>query len=148
LLVGGKAPLIEKGIQQMTTNGKETPAARVSNLRAARKEQARARAASKANHPAGKAAAPAKTVPAKAPAKKAAAKAPAKAQTVKVKWTRLEENTGAVEQDATCGGHTWQIRRADGGWHVTQDGKPLTDRPVAYAAAGRVVLDAAKAVAA
>jgi len=53
-----------------------------------------------------------------------------------------------VEQDATCGGHTWQIRRAEGGWTVTQDGKQLTEKPIAYAAAGRVVLDAAKAVAA
>jgi hypothetical protein len=148
LLVGGKAPLIEKGIQQMTTHGKETPAAPVSNLRAARKEQAQARAASKANHPAGKAAAPAKKAPAKAPAKKAAAKAPAKVQTAKVRWTRLQEGTRAVEQDATCGGHTWQIRRADGGWTVTQDGKQLTEKPIAYAAAGRLVLDAAKAVAA
>jgi hypothetical protein len=123
----------------MTTNGNEP----VLNLRETRKQIAAARR----NHPAGKqtpAKAPAKKAPAKAPAKKAA---PAKPATPKVRWTRLQEGTGAVEQDATCGGHTWQIRRADGGWTVTQDGKQLTEKPVAYAEAGRVVLAAAKAVA-
>jgi hypothetical protein len=118
-------------------------AAPVANLREARKEMA----AAKRRHPAGKQApakAPAKKLPAKAPAKKAAAKA-----TTKVRWTRLQEGTGAVEQDATFGGHTWQIRRADGGWTVTQDGKLLTPKPIAYAAAGRLIVEAArKAVAA
>jgi hypothetical protein len=113
------------------TNPENAP---VLNLRETRKQMA----ASKWAHPAGK----------KAPAKKAPAKAPAKAASVKVRWTRLQEGTGAVEQDATCGGHTWQIRKADGGWTVAQDGKQLTEKPIAYAAAGRVVLDAAKAVAA
>ena len=119
------------------------------NLRQARKEQVQARAKARADHPAGKQTAAKKATP-KAAAKKAApaTKAPAKAQAVKVRWTRLQEGTGAVEQEATCGGHTWQIRRAEGGWTVTQDGKQLTEKPIAYAAAGRVVLDAAKAVAA
>jgi hypothetical protein len=119
-------------------------AAPVANLRAARKELA----AAKQRHPAGKAA-PAK----KAPAKKAPAKAPAKAApkvpSTKVRWTRLEDKTGAVEQDATCGGKTWQLRRKDNGWTVTQDGKLLTPKPIAYAAAGRLIVEAArKAVAA
>jgi hypothetical protein len=118
-------------------------------LRAARKEQAAARAAAKQRHPAKGAAkaAPAKA-PAKQPAKKAPAKAAPKAASTKVRWTRLQEGGGAVEQDATCGGHTWQLRRAEGGWTVKQDGKRLTPKPVAYAAAGKLILaEAAKAVA-
>lgn len=117
--------------------------AQVANLRAARKEMA----ASKAAHPAGKqtpAKAPAKQPAKKAPAKKAAPKVPSN----KVRWTRLEDKTGAVEQDATCGGKTWQLRRKDNGWTVTQDGKLLTPKPIAYAAAGRLIVEAAKAVAA
>jgi hypothetical protein len=122
----------------------ENNGAPVANLAAARKEQAAARRA----HPAGKKA------PAKAPAKKAAAKAPAKkaapkVPSNKVRWTRLEDKTGAVEQDASCGAITWQLRRKDDGWTVKQDGKLLTPKPVAYAAAGRLIVEAArKAVAA
>ena len=57
----------------MTTNGNETPAAPVSNLRAARKEMAALTKATKA---------PAKKAPAKAPAKKQAAKT----GTPKLRW--------------------------------------------------------------
>ena len=116
----------------------------VANLRAARKEMA----AAKQRHPAGK------QTPAKAPAKKAAAKAPAKraapkVPSTKVKWTRLEDKTGAVEQDASCGGRTWKLRRKDDGWTVTQDGKLLTPKPIACCGGGSADLEAArKAVAA
>jgi hypothetical protein len=124
-----------KGEVEMTDNQN----APVLNLRETRKQMA----ASKAAHPAGKQA-PAKTAPAKQqPAKKVAAKA-----TTKVRWTRLQYGTGAVEQDATFGGKTWQLRRKDNGWTVKQDGKLLTPKPVSYAEAGRVIVAAAKAVAA
>jgi hypothetical protein len=63
-----------------------------------------------------------------------------------VKWTRLENKTGGRAGRA-AGRAPWQIWRADGGWHVSQDGKRLTQKPVPYAQAGTLVLDAAKAVA-
>jgi hypothetical protein len=132
-----------KGEVEMTEN--PNGAAPVLNLRETRKQIA----ASKRAHPAGKQAAkktPAKKA-AKAPAKKAAPKPAAKAASTKVRWRRLEDKSGAVEQDATYGGVTWQIRRADGGWTVSQDGKKLNDKPIAYAAAGRLVLDHARKVA-
>jgi len=65
----------------MTTDGNETPAAPVANLRQTRKEMTAAKASAKAAHPAGK------QTPAKAPAKKAAAKkAPAKTGAPKLRW--------------------------------------------------------------
>jgi|SRR6516165_5719079 hypothetical protein len=124
-------------MEQEMTN--PTNNAAIPNLRETRKQMAKSRQA----HPAGKAQPKpaAKAPPKKAPAKKAA---PAKPATPKVRWTRLEDKTGAVEQDARLGDHLWEIRRADGGWHVTQDGKRLTETPVPYAQAGRLVLDAAR----
>ena len=94
----------------MTTNGNETPAP-VSNLRAARKEQTQARAASKAAHPAGK------QTPAKAPAKKA----PAKTGAPKLRW---QFPSGFAErattgQTASFDGGELARKPVDGKWKAT-----------------------------
>ena len=100
----------------MTTNGNETPAAPVANLRAARKELTQARAASKAAHPAGK------QTPAKAPAKKAAAKKQAaKAGTPKLRW---QFPSGFAEraktgQTASFDGGELAMKPGEKGWTAT-----------------------------
>ena len=100
----------------MTTNGNETPAAPVANLRAARKELTQARAASKAAHPAGK------QTPAKAPAKKAAAKkAPAKTGAPKLRW---QFPSGFAEraktgQTASFDGGELAMKPGEKGWTAT-----------------------------
>jgi hypothetical protein len=129
-------------------NGHSPEAA--ANLRSSRKEPAaaRRRAAQTAGKPT--AAKPA----ARTPAKKATPK-PAKKATATVRWTLLEERQpgkGAVPMDGSCAGHTWAVRRAEGGWTVTHTdpaGKAtlLTEKPVAYGTAYDLVRDAAKAVA-
>jgi len=101
----------------MTTNGNETPAP-VSNLRAARKEQTQARAASKAAHPAGKAATPAKEAPAK---KAAAKKQAAKGGTPKLRW---QFPSGFAErattgQTASFDGGELSMKPVDGKWKAT-----------------------------
>ena len=100
----------------MTTNGNETPAAPVANLRAARKELTQARAASKAAHPAGK------QTPAKAPAKKAPAKKQAaKTDTPKLRW----QFPGGFAERATTGqtasfdGGELARKPVDGKWKAT-----------------------------
>jgi hypothetical protein len=104
----------------MTTNGNETPAAPVANLRAARKELTQARAASKAAHPAGK------QTPAKAPAKKAPAKAPAKKQAAKTGTPKLRWQfpSGFAErattgQTASFDGGELAMKPVDGKWKAT-----------------------------
>ena len=101
----------------MTTNGNETPAP-VSNLRAARKEQTQARAASKAAHPAGKAATPAKEAPAK---KAAAKKQAAKGGTPKLRW---QFPSGFAEraktgQTASFDGGELAMKPGEKGWTAT-----------------------------
>jgi hypothetical protein len=140
----------------MSANDNTAP---VANLRQARKAQAEARkaeAAAKQRHPAGKQA-PAKQPAKKAPAKPATPTKPAdKTDAPKVRWELLEERTAgnrAVPQVGRCGGHSWTIQRADGGWnvvHTDPSGKQttLTEKPVGYGPAGKLVLAAAKAVAA
>jgi hypothetical protein len=107
----------------MTANGNETPAP-VSNLRAARKEQTQARAASKAAHPAGKAATPAKEAPAK---KAAAKKQAAKGGTPKLRW---QFPSGFAErattgQTASFGGGELAMNPGAKGWTAsfTKGGK-------------------------
>ena len=102
----------------MTTNGDETP---VTGLRAARKEMAAAKAASKAAHPAGKT--PAKKAPAtKAPAKAAAKKAPAKTGAAKLKWQFPEgfSELGRTGQTASLNGGELAMKPGEkGGWRAT-----------------------------
>ena len=92
----------------MTTNGNETPAAPVSNLRAARKEMAALTKATKA---------PAKKAPAKAPAKKQAAKT----GTPKLRW---QFPSGFAErattgQTASFDGGELAMKPVDGKWKAT-----------------------------
>jgi hypothetical protein len=75
--------------------------------------------------------------------------------TPKLRWTLLEERQPgktAVPATATCGGHTWAIQQADGGWtvvHTSTTGKKatLTPKPVSYGAAYQMCVDAARKVA-
>lgn len=122
----------------------------VANLRAARTEQAKRR------HPAGSA------LPAKALANKATPKpllavsASNKTAAPKLRWHLHEERKpgkAAVPQTATYAGHQWMVTQAEGGWTVTHKAPSgretiLTEKPVSYASAYRVAVEAAKAVAA
>jgi hypothetical protein len=88
------------------------------NLAAARKEQAAAKAAAKAAHPAGTAKAPAKKAaaakkaPAKAPAAKAPRKAPVKSGAPRLKWAKRDDGgLIAVSEDTT-----YTIRKSGDGF--------------------------------
>jgi hypothetical protein len=117
------------------------------NLHETRKEMA----AAKRRHPAGKQA-PAKTPAKKAPARKAPAKKAAPKQaTSKLRWEVADKDTRgkAVPATGTCGGHTWAITGGGKEWTVTHTSSTgrktvLTDKPVSYAAAYRLCVEAAR----
>ena len=124
----------------MNTNGNGTPDA-VANLRASRKEQATLQ----------KAKAPAKQAPAKAPAKRTAKKPAAS----KLTWKLLDERgpgKSAVPMVGTCGAHSWSVSGEAKSWtvtHIAPDGTEtvLTEKPVGYGAAYKLVRGSAEALA-